>query len=66
MAPAGLNVTLNSSSYDPASGTMGPVGAGGSFKLPNIGRTTHFSQAGAPSQPVGYVTAGTQQINNLA
>ena len=60
-------MTLNSSSFDPASNSMmAPVNAVGSFKLPNIGRTTHFSQAGAPSQPVGYVTAGTQQINNLA
>lgn len=42
----GLNVTLNSSQYDPAFNTLA---AAGSFKLPNIGRATHFSQAGAPT-----------------
>jgi len=47
---AGLNATLHSSSQDPASTSLAGVGAAASsFKLPNITRGTHFSQAGAPA-----------------
>lgn len=64
---AGLNMTLHSS-HDPASASLAAAGAAASsFKLPNIARATHFSQAGAPaSHPVGYVTAGAHPLNTLA
>ena len=56
-------MTLHSS-QDPASTSLAAGAAAGSF-LPNISRT-HFAPAGAPSHPVGYVTAGARPSNALA